>query len=935
MAWLSNAFDGLDGFLEKGKRPKKTEQEKLAEPGPLQSLDLDPWDAVVWQHYDQASSGIGLDYPTREQMASAPQVAPFISTRINQVGSFAHVPVDESGLGYRVLMRDRRKPGTTVAAKTAAGFERLIQTCGYPSSDPSDTFRRDSFGTFLRKYARDSLVHDQRNAEFVPDKAGRPSWFSAVDCSTVRRANPKRGQDGEGKWKAEPADMPFVQVMQGRIVAEFEPQRLSFGVRRPRTNVKVRGYGFPELDELVLVVTSLLWSLDYNANYFRQGSTTKGLINIVGNMPKDQLRAFRRMWASLVSGVNNCLAGSSVIWTRAGARPIGEMPMEQRTEVWSGTEWVWAKPYRTGVKRQSVLRLGNGTEVRCSPEHRFRVVGDDAELQWRTCAELREGDYVAVNRRAPESDAVPAYKGRALTPDMMEVLGWATGDGSIVSEGKHHNLRFFYHHERERWIRDRHVAIMREFGLPVEPRDRVVSEEEAEQLRERYGFKSVAPMRVTAQVFDADFVRWLLSLGFQPSSEGKVVPGFVHVLPVAHKAAFLRGLFSADGNLAKKRSPCLTVTDARLRGHVRLLLLALGIRTSLSEGRTKVQFVGKERRTIEGKTVLRVKDRDAFLEVIGFLQEHKQPVALLKESNANKKDRISPAATCELVRRIRAHLNRTRRPVHHDPELLTLRNLLNAIVVGQDGCSRPRLLRIMEQTGYEPPSWLLDYHFEPAVSVRDDGEVEMYDLEVESDDHQFVVDGVACHNSWRTPIINTPANGGALQWIPIGQNNKDMEWVAFTEWLMFLVSAAYQMDMAEVGGRYQGARGQQSMFESGNEAKVRNSQERGLEPLLAGIALDINRHFVWPLDQDFEFVFWGLDRQSAEQRAADDQRRMSYMAPNEIRAEHDLPPVPEGNVIGNPAAVQATQMMMQMQAAAGAQETAEKGLRRAPEGWRL
>lgn len=448
MSKVTNLVGSAVLDLFKGKAPSTQLASPPAKP-PIAMYE-DPYEAAMWETYNDATNGIGLDYYTREGMASAPQVAPIISTRVRQVRRFAQRPKTRYDYGFRVAMRDKTGSPSKAALKRMEEFTKLIETCGYIHR-PEDIFERDLFPTFLSKYARDSLVHDQRNAEFIPDVSGRPSWFTAVDCRTIRRARPKgwKRTTGVQQPRIQPPSHPFVQVIKGTVVSKFDYGQLSFGVRRPRTNVHTRGYGFPELDELVLVITGLLWSLDYNANYFKQGSTTKGIINIVGAMPKDQLRAFRRMWANLVSGVNN---------------------------------------------------------------------------------------------------------------------------------------------------------------------------------------------------------------------------------------------------------------------------------------------------------------------------------------------------------------------------------------------------------------------------------------------------------AWRTPIVNTPAQGGDLRWIPLHQTNRDMEWSAFTEWLTYLVASAYGMDVAETGGAYNGAKGSKAMFESDNEAKIRASQERGLVPLLQGIEEDLNKHFIWQLDGDFSFGFTGLDVKSESARIELDRKRMGWMTANEIRAEHDQEP---------------------------------------------
>jgi len=358
---LSEIGGAFEPLLKAGKSKKKnTTEGSLVGPAEKQkAMEEDPLEAVMWEHYDDATSGIGLDYITRESMASAPQIAPIISTRIRQVRKFAQRPHGRFGLGFEVGLRDSSRAPTRADRKKIEEMTQLVETCGYIDPNDKDAmFQRDMFPTFLCKYARDSLVHDQRNAEFMLDRLGRPSRWVAVDCKTIRRALPKsRKHTKDGRVVVIPPDYPFVQSIKGVVHAHFDYRRLSFGIRRPVTDIRRRGYGFAEMDELVTVVTALLWSLDYNANYFRQGTTAKGILNIVGSMPKDQLRSFRRMWAQLMSGVNNAWR-TPIVNTPSAGGDVKWIPLHQsnRDMEWSRfSDWLmWMSAAAFGMSLEEV-----------------------------------------------------------------------------------------------------------------------------------------------------------------------------------------------------------------------------------------------------------------------------------------------------------------------------------------------------------------------------------------------------------------------------------------------------------------------------------------------------------------------------------------------------------------------------------------------------
>ena len=150
--------------------------------------------------------------------------------------------------------------------------------------------------TFGRMFIEDSLAFDQAVFEVVPDKAGRPSYIVPVDSTTIRLIDP---------GVRDPGDPFAVQVINGSILTDFTPDELAFCVRNPRSGIKSYGYGLSEIETLVREITGFLWGMEYNRRFFTQGSAAKGILNFKGLIPRPQLRAFRRQWYSMVSGVSN------------------------------------------------------------------------------------------------------------------------------------------------------------------------------------------------------------------------------------------------------------------------------------------------------------------------------------------------------------------------------------------------------------------------------------------------------------------------------------------------------------------------------------------------------------------------------------------------------------------------------------------------------
>jgi intein/homing endonuclease len=454
-------------------------------------------------------------------------------------------------------------------------------------------------------------------------------------------------------------------------------------------------------------------------------------------------------YAHLSRGTNNqalseCLHTDSEILTPEGQMSISEIlgnGDSVSTKIWSGKEWVEGRVFRTGLKQITETVLNNGTSIKTSPDHKFRVIGEDGEPTWKTQSELSIGDHVLVNKTPVQGIGnIPEYiEGRPLTPEMMEVLGWITGDGVIQVNGEtSHSLKLFYHHVKEGNIWNRHAAILKDFGLSPLQRERTISPEEAQEAKERYGFKSIAERRIWTDVNDTAFVRWLLSIGFRSSSEGKTIPSFIFSLPEAHRAAFLRGLFSADGGISKASggSVILTAAHDAVRNGTRQLLMTLGIRTRFSTGTTKEIFVGNERVTVPANNKLYIKDKRAFFEKVGFLQDHKQP--LMKWLDGNEASQKLPIQTQVKYARMLVDSNLPR----------AYKRNVYGFLTGKRRCTVQQLQFLLEKANIEAPSWFAEYHCEQVESLTTTDEwVEMADVTMYDDVHAFVANGIIVHNS--------------------------------------------------------------------------------------------------------------------------------------------------------------------------------------------
>lgn len=285
--WMSKAADSAKKAGNDGNHGMP------GEPIDRKALHFDPFDLVSAMGYRDRPSP--MTYAAMERVGmTVPVIADIIKVRTNQVLMFCEPPEDRHSPGFEIRLRDRNAKMGKKEEKRASELAGLMQTCGYVEDGRIDTSQ--TLTSFAKKFIPDSLTFDQATFEVVPDRKGRPSYFDTVDPTTIRLLDPAYRD----------ADDPFaVQVINGSIVEAFTPEELAFCIRNPRSGIRSYGYGLSEIETAVREITGFLWGMDYNRRFFTQGSATRGVLNFKGTIPDKQLRAFRRQWYAMVSGVAN------------------------------------------------------------------------------------------------------------------------------------------------------------------------------------------------------------------------------------------------------------------------------------------------------------------------------------------------------------------------------------------------------------------------------------------------------------------------------------------------------------------------------------------------------------------------------------------------------------------------------------------------------
>lgn len=226
-----------------------------------------------------------------------PIVHDIIQTRLTEISVFCTPIRDRFSTGYRIKLRDPDAHPKSAEKKEMKRLTQALESC---NTYKADSRGRVTFDHFIRQLMRDSLTYDQMAAEIVPARNGKPAEWYAIDASSLRLANTTKLYP-----VTDPDEVFAVQVYNNVVIEQFTPKELAWGIRNPRTSLRGYGYGIAETEMIISAITYILWGLHYNANFFKYGSSAKGLLNLVGQIPETQLRSFRTQFYQMLAGVEN------------------------------------------------------------------------------------------------------------------------------------------------------------------------------------------------------------------------------------------------------------------------------------------------------------------------------------------------------------------------------------------------------------------------------------------------------------------------------------------------------------------------------------------------------------------------------------------------------------------------------------------------------
>jgi hypothetical protein len=264
------------------------------------------------------SSLKSITYDLLRKMGHVPIIHSVISTRIEQIENFMNFSNDFEREGWTIRKKLSRFDSYKKDYNLTDVDKKIIEKIAKFLED-GGTYNKwemtDDLDIFIKKLVKDSLELDQACFEIERNRRGDLLGFTCMDGGTMRllesiddKSVERLKFDKQNGFPPIYAQVHNQQILKNHITKEpvvYYPWELCFMTRNKSTYIRRNGYGKSELEILMEIITWLLWGMQYNGNFFKQGSNPKGFFTIDGGVDQDMLNEFRSAWRQTVSGVMN------------------------------------------------------------------------------------------------------------------------------------------------------------------------------------------------------------------------------------------------------------------------------------------------------------------------------------------------------------------------------------------------------------------------------------------------------------------------------------------------------------------------------------------------------------------------------------------------------------------------------------------------------
>ncbi len=448
----------------------------------------------------------------------------------------------------------------------------------------------------------------------------------------------------------------------------------------------------------------------------------------------------------LTQAPTGCVAPDTLISTATGLRPIVELgnPAGQQwqlllTQVHTDVGLRRTSHfYVNGFSPVKKVTTRRGFSLTATPNHRIRILDVSGNYVWRRMDELQVGDRVVLKKGTlGDGEIVPlklVERGtRALselpptmTPELAELLGLYMGDGYTKQRGGLHIVVGKTDPDLLEYVENLLQQVWGERYIGIEDRQGC-------WIVNLTGY-------YIPRFFDANgFSKPRGNRG--EGTEGAFIPSKILQAGKACVAAFLRGLFEADGSVHRGTITLVSASHT-LVSQVQQALLGLGIVATVRQMPEQSESFGT--RAKYELRILNRRESERFVQKIGFISQRKRAKAAELGNIDDRGDSIAVPALCD---EFYAQSKGLKNEIRQEIIGLVSNRALTQRFVKEKIAAHPALggTRLGQLVAMDV--------FVDEVATLEDSSCNTYDLSV-PDNKTYIANGFVSHNTTGT-MVNT------------------------------------------------------------------------------------------------------------------------------------------------------------------------------------
>lgn len=246
-------------------------------------------------------------------------ISAIIRHRRTQIEAFCNIPHTRFDTGFTFVRRDGKELDESDFEEVSK-LSSWMYHCGDLKQTPQDD--KTTMATQFGMMCQDALTFGHVSLEKVRDKTGQGMQrFRHVAGESIFHANRQMpvkehfdltsaqlkglNMTQEGVIAPDHKQTKFLQVIEGKEVANFSDDTMMFQVFQPPSFIDNNGYSMSLVEACILSITRHLQAENYNSLFFTHGFAARGLLHLKGNVSQQNLQMFRNQFNAVINGNNN------------------------------------------------------------------------------------------------------------------------------------------------------------------------------------------------------------------------------------------------------------------------------------------------------------------------------------------------------------------------------------------------------------------------------------------------------------------------------------------------------------------------------------------------------------------------------------------------------------------------------------------------------